>query len=52
MKACLAGTNGRKKVKGWKPRYMRFPMQPYTKRNGLPAVAQWNAVKKYFATKA
>lgn len=52
MKACLAGTSGRTKVKDWKCRYMRFPMQPYTKRKGLPAIEQWKAVKKYFSTKA
>jgi ParB family transcriptional regulator, chromosome partitioning protein len=47
----LAGARGRKKVEGWKPRYMRFPMQAYTKRRGLPAVARWNAVKKLFDKK-
>lgn len=48
MKNCLAGKDGRKKVKAWKPRYMRFPMQTYTKRKGLPPVDQWRAVKKLF----
>jgi ParB family chromosome partitioning protein len=48
IRASLAGTKGRKKADGWKPRYMRFPMQPYTKRRGLPAVEQWNAIKKHF----
>ena len=48
IKACLAGTGGRKKVKAWKPRYMRFPMQAYTKRKGLPAIEQWKTVKKLF----
>lgn len=48
MKNCLAGTGGRKKVKAWKPRYMRFPMQTYTKRKGLPPIDQWKAVKKLF----
>ena len=50
MKAYLAGTSGRKKVKNWKPRYMRFPMDSYTKRKGLPAIEQWKAVKKLFTT--
>lgn len=44
----LAGARGRKKITGWKPRYMRFPMQAYTKRGELPATANWKAVKKYF----
>ena len=48
---CLAGTGGRKKVEKWKPRYFRFPMQSYTKRKGLPAVEQWNAIKKHFDKK-
>lgn len=48
----LAGTKGRKKVEAWKPRYMRFPMQPYTKRRGLPAIEQWNAIKKHFQRQA
>ena len=48
MKNCLAGTGGRNKVKAWKPRYMRFPMQTYTKRKGLPPIDQWRAVKKLF----
>jgi ParB family chromosome partitioning protein len=47
----LAGTGGRKKAEAWKPRYMRFPMQPYTQRKGLPAVGRWNAVKKLFDKK-
>jgi ParB family chromosome partitioning protein len=47
----LAGTGGRKKVENWKPRYMRFPMQAYTKRRGLPAIERWNAVKKLFDKK-
>ena len=52
IKAGLAGTHGRKKVTGWKPRYMRFPMTPYTKGRGLPAATRWKAVKKHFTTKS
>ena len=44
----LAGDKGRKKVKGWTPRYMRFPTQPYTKRGSLPAAENWKAVRKLF----
>lgn len=50
--ACLTGTKGYKKAAGWMPRYMRFPMQPYTKRKGLPAADRWNAVKKLFAAQS
>lgn len=51
IRHCLAGTGGRRKVEGWKPRYFRFPMQAYTKRKGLPAMEQWSAIRKHFATK-
>jgi ParB family chromosome partitioning protein len=51
IRHCLAGTRGRKKIEAWKPRYFHFPMQAYTKRKGLPAVEQWSAIRKYFATK-
>ena len=51
IRESLAGARGRKKVEAWKPRYMRFPMQAYTKRKGLPAVGRWNAVKKLFDKK-
>lgn len=47
----LAGSKGRKKVTNWKPRYMHFPMQSYTKRGDLPAAANWKDVKKFFAKK-
>lgn len=49
IRACLAGTGGHAKVEGWKPRYMRFPMQSYTGRKGLPAIEHWRAVGKLFA---
>ncbi|WP_346894798.1 ParB/RepB/Spo0J family partition protein [uncultured Roseibium sp.] len=32
----------------WQPRYMAFPMQGYTKRNGLVAIEQWAKVKSLF----
>ncbi|WP_456679804.1 hypothetical protein [Bradyrhizobium sp. S3.7.6] len=49
IRHCLAGTGGRTKVEGWLPRYLGFPMQSYTKRKGLRAVDNWNAVKKLFS---
>jgi ParB family chromosome partitioning protein len=45
----LAGTGGRRKVEGWKPRYFRFPMQAYSK--GLAQIDRWNAVRKLFEPK-
>ncbi|MEZ0081516.1 ParB/RepB/Spo0J family partition protein [Bradyrhizobium japonicum] len=47
----LAGTGGRRKFDGWKPRYFRFPMQAYTKRKGLQQIDRWNAVRKHFEPK-
>lgn len=52
IRDCAQGTGGRKKTEGWIPRYMQFPMASYTKRKGLPAIEQWNAVKKLFTAKA
>jgi ParB family chromosome partitioning protein len=49
--AHIAG-KGSRKSGGWLPRYMRFPMQGYTKRKGLPAIARWSAVKKLVAAKS
>ena len=34
IRDCLTG-EGRKKVEGWTPRYMRFPFAKYTKRQGI-----------------
>jgi hypothetical protein len=50
IKHCLAGTGGRTKIEGWLLRYFSLPMQAYTKRKGLPAVDNWNAVKKLLAS--
>ena len=40
--------DGRRKPsrKNWKPRYMNFPMQPYTKRGGIDAVDRSRKIKK------
>lgn len=52
VRDCLDGTNGRAKVDAWLPRYMRFPMEGYTKRKGLPAIEQWKAIRKLFDRRA
>ncbi len=51
IRARLDGTGGQK-AEGWIPRYMRFPMQSYTKRKGLPAIDQWKAIRKLLASKS
>ena len=44
--------SGEKKAKteSWQQRYMAFPMGQYTKRKGIEAVRQWEAVKDRFKT--
>ncbi|MGI9487459.1 MAG: chromosome partitioning protein ParB, partial [Geminicoccaceae bacterium] len=46
---CLTGSNGRQKVEGWLPRWMRFPFRTYTS-NGGTRIEE--AVKKVEALKA
>lgn len=36
------------KKQEWKPRYMAFPMQAYTKKGGINAIESWKKVKKNF----
>lgn len=40
LRDCLAGENGREKVDGWVPRWMRFPPAAYTQRGGVPSAAR------------
>jgi ParB family transcriptional regulator, chromosome partitioning protein len=47
MHDCLTG-NGRLRVEGWIPRYMRFPIEPYDPNKTLQIAAQWQAVKPLF----
>lgn len=39
---CLTGENGRAKVEGWVPRWMRFPPAAYTDRGGVGMVSRSN----------
>ena len=32
----------------WQPRYMRFPMGAYTKREGIGAITAWKRINKHF----
>lgn len=38
IRDCLDGTNGRTKVEGWVPRWLRFPATSYTERRGVASV--------------
>ncbi len=38
IRDCLDGANGRRKVDGWVPRWLRFPASGYTDRGGIGSV--------------
>lgn len=46
IRDCLDGTRKGGKC-DWQPRYVTFPMRAYTKRGGLRAIKDWNAVKAH-----
>lgn len=49
LKDCLTGSNGRAKVEGWVPRWMRFPASGYTTRGGVGSVRRSTAVAALLA---
>ncbi|CDX12625.1 conserved hypothetical protein [Mesorhizobium plurifarium] len=46
----LAGENGRQKVDGWLPRWMKFPVESYTNRGGFRTADQWSKVRSLFVS--
>lgn len=40
IRDCLTGSNGRVKVEGWVPRWLRFPASSYTERGGVASVSR------------
>lgn len=44
---CLDGTRTSGES-DWQPRYMAFPMRGYTKRGGIAAIDDWQAVRKHY----
>ncbi|KEQ51462.1 ParB/RepB/Spo0J family partition protein [Sphingobium chlorophenolicum] len=40
IRDCLTGSNGRAKVEGWVPRWLRFPPGSYTQRGGVGSVSR------------
>jgi ParB family chromosome partitioning protein len=40
VRDCLTGSNGRAKVEGWVPRWLRFPPGSYTQRDGVGSVSR------------
>ncbi len=47
IRDCLAGENGRKKVEGWTPKWLRFPAASYTARP-FATLAAWKKVERHF----
>jgi len=45
IRDCLTGSNGRAKVEGWLPRWLRFPVGTYTERGGLRTAAHWERLQ-------
>ena len=45
IRDCLSGSNGRTKVEGWLPRWLRFPVGTYTARGGLRTAAHWERLQ-------
>lgn len=46
---CVTGSNGRAKVEGWVPRWLRFPASAYTPRGGVGSVRRTAAVAALIA---
>jgi ParB family chromosome partitioning protein len=49
---CLAGENGREKVHGWVPRFIRFPPSGYTKRGGVPTAGAFARIAPLIEARA
>ncbi|MDG5487688.1 ParB/RepB/Spo0J family partition protein [Sphingomonas sp. BGYR3] len=49
IRDCLTGENGREKVRGWVPRWLRFPASGYTERGGVEAADRSKAVPMLIA---
>lgn len=46
----LSGENGRQKIDGWLPRWMKFPVESYTDRGGFRTADQWSKVRSLFVS--
>ncbi|MFE0018384.1 ParB/RepB/Spo0J family partition protein [Mesorhizobium sp. NPDC059054] len=42
----LSGDNGRQKINGWLPRWMKFPVESYTDRGGFRTADHWAQVQR------
>ena len=48
QKAYITEKLNDEKSKDWLPRYMRFPMQAYTKRGGIRAIEHFKSIRKHY----
>lgn len=49
LRDCVTGSNGRAKIEGWVPRWLRFPASAYTPRGGVGSVRRSVAVAALIA---
>jgi ParB family chromosome partitioning protein len=49
IRDCLDGSNGRPKVEGWVPRWLRFPASGYTERGGVGSVRRTTSAAEAMA---
>ena len=52
IRDCLVGENGRERVHGWVPRFMRFPPSAYTARGGVGTVRQFAEIAPLIEARA
>ena len=52
LRDCFKGNNGRTKVEGWVPRWMRFPASAYTTRGGVGAVDRTASIEGLIAPRS
>jgi ParB family chromosome partitioning protein len=48
QKAYIVETLTQEKAEAWKPHYMQFPMEGYTKRSGISLIEKLKSVKKLY----
>lgn len=49
IRDCLSGSNGRVRIEGWVPRWLRFPASSYTQRGGVASVSRTASAEQAMA---
>ena len=52
IRDCLSGANGRDRVHGWVPKFMRFPPAAYTERGGVGTARQFASIAPLLEARA